>query len=253
MDLFLPLMMGAVVGFFLGFFGSGGSVMAVPILVYVLGMPPKEAIASSLAIVGATAVSGSVQKLRSHQVCFKIGVIFALFGVAGAFSGARLSVYLSGTQQLVIFSILMLVSALSMWFKKQSMSKVEGDACQMASYLAASLGFGVGLLTGLVGVGGGFLIVPALVMLGGLNLRMAMGTSLFIIALNALSALVAYLGIINFNWEIILIFILASSLASMLGAKLSNKVDGEKMKKLFSVFIFLLGILLLIKNLRGSL
>lgn len=247
MDFLLPIIMGGAVGFSLGFFGSGGSVLAVPILVYVIGMNPKEAIASSLVIVGATAVAGAVQKIRQNQVCFKVAVFFGVAGMVSAFLGAKSSKFISGSTQLIVFALLMLASSMSMFFKKQNKQNTQGS-CDMSLGLAMILGLGVGFLTGLVGVGGGFLIVPALVALGGLNIRHAMGTSLLIISLNALSGVAGYIGNVNFDWALIVLFVLSSSVASVVGAKLSSGVNTVKMQKAFAVFILVVGIFVLVKN-----
>lgn len=250
MEFLYLIILGGIVGFFLGFFGSGGSVLALPILVYILKMPTKEAIVASLVIVGATAISGSIQKMRQHQICYKIAVIFGLSGMVGAFSGAKVSVYFLASHQLILFSVLMLISSGSMLFKRNKNNIPQADTCNMAPYMASILGFSVGGLTGLVGVGGGFLIVPALSALGDLSLRMSMGTSLFIISLNSISGIIGYMGLIDFNFKILGLFIVGSSIASVFGAKLSSKINPEKMKKAFSVFILLIGILLFIKNMK---
>ncbi len=248
MDWILIILMGALVGFFLGFFGSGGSVLTVPILVYVLGLDPKEAIVSSLVIVGVTALAGGFQKIRQHQVCYKIALIFGGFGVVGAFGGAKLSVLFSGSQQLIIFAILMLAAAFFMLKNKKTNEASGSQMCRMNMGLASSLGLGVGGLTGLVGVGGGFLIVPALSQLGGLHLTVAMGTSLLIITLNALAGVLGYLGVIQMDLPLIFVFMAASSLMSMIGSHVGSKMNAIKMKKVFAGFIILIGVLLLFKN-----
>jgi uncharacterized membrane protein YfcA len=251
MSFMISILMGSCVGVLLGFFGSGGSVLAVPIFVYVLGLPPKEAIVSSLIVVGFSSIVGTIQKIKQNQVCFRIATLFGLSGVAGSFLGARISSFLSGNLQLVIFAILMMASAVSMLRSKNTDERIGPDACLMARSLALGLGLVVGFLTGIVGIGGGFLIVPVLSFLGGLNIRMAMGTSLLIVSLNAIAGSLGYLGRVEINWPLLLVFVLASSLASLLGVRLSAKANSQKMQKAFAVFVLLMGILMLYLNLRG--
>lgn len=248
MTWFLALTMGFLIGLSLGIFGSGGSILAVPILVYVLGIETKSAIAMSLAIVGFTALTGAVLHWRQGTFCLKAAVFFSLIGIGGTLAGTWVGLRLSDTLQLILFGVLMVVVAVLMLRKKEADLVKGNDECRMRSDLAGGLGAGVGFLTGLLGVGGGFLIVPALNTLGHLKLRLAIGTSLFVIAVNATAGVLGYLGKVSFHWPLVLVFIVFSSLASLLGVRLARSVPVGKLRKGFAVFVLMMGAWLLIKN-----
>jgi uncharacterized membrane protein YfcA len=171
-----------LIGVALGMLGSGGSILTVPILIYVVGEPEKLAIAESLAVVGLIALVGAVPYGLRRQIDWKGVIWFGLPGMAGTYLGAYLSQWLPGTWQLGLFALVMLLAAYFM-FRPQKPS--EHQLRKRSPFKIALEGLGVGVLTGLVGVGGGFLIVPALVLLGGLPMHLAVGTSLLIIALKS--------------------------------------------------------------------
>ena len=205
------LMFGALVGFSLGMTGGGGSILAVPLLVYGMGVAPREAIAVSLAAVGATALAGALMRWRSGQVDFPTGLLFAVGGMAGAPAGKQLADLLSEPVLLLSFALLMLVVAVRMWVgssvrtARDDKAEPDGNAAPDAetgrrlSVNARSLaklaaaGVATGVLAGMFGVGGGAIIVPALVWFAGMSIHRAIATSLLVIALVSLAGLASYL------------------------------------------------------------
>jgi len=187
-----------VVGLLLGLFGGGGSILLVPVLVYLVGLETKVAIATTLVVVGLTSLVAVLGHARASRVCWKNGWAFGLSGMLGAYGGARLAEYVPGNVLLLMFAMIMLGTALTMLFRRRdgSATDTEGSGCPTRINLPAVLfdGFLVGMMTGLVGVGGGFVIVPALNLLGGLSIRAAIGTSLLIIVMNSAAALAGYGG-----------------------------------------------------------
>ncbi len=245
----LAIAMAVLVGLSLGMFGSGGSVLAVPILVYIMGIETKSAIAMSLAIVGFTALTGTVLQWRQKTLCVKAALFFSVIGIVGTLGGTWVAMKISGTLQLILFGTLMVGAALAMLLKKEP-DLIEGsNECHMRPDLAGGMGAGVGFMTGLLGVGGGFMIVPALNSIGHLKLRLAIGTSLFIISVNALAGVLGYLGKVNFYWPVVGIFIVFSSLASFIGVRLAKRLPVAKLRQGFAGFILILGAWLLVKNL----
>lgn len=238
----------ALIGLSLGLLGSGGSILTVPVLVYLVGEPEKLAIAESLAIVGGISLIGAIPYALKRQIDWRSVLWFGIPGVVGTFLGAALSVYLSGVVQLLLFAVVMLLAAIMM-FRPQ---RGEVQAAHPRSPLKIGLeGLGVGVLTGLVGVGGGFLIIPALVLLGGLPMGLAVGTSLTIITLNSATGFFKHLNTLEgpgLHWNLILMFTVIGILGSFLGARLGKKVSNESLKRGFAGFLVVMGLYVLATN-----
>ena len=179
-------LLATLIGFSLGIMGRGGSILTVPILVYVLKMDPKLSIALSLAIVGITSLVGVFNHFRAKNINLKVAALFAPFAMVGTFLGAKISKFMTGEVQLILFAIIMLMASVLMI---KGRKEAEEEEKEIKIPLLGAQAIVVGIVTGLVGVGGGFLIVPALVLLTGLSMKRAVGTSLFIIALNSFQAL----------------------------------------------------------------
>ena len=171
-----------VIGVVLGMLGGGGAILMLPMLVYAVGLEPKTAIAMSLFVVGATSVVGMIVHARAGNVRWKVGGMFGLTAMAGAYGGGQLAHRIPGAVLLVLFGIVMVVTAIAM-LKGRKATATEPHTLRLER--ALGLGAAVGLMSGLVGAGGGFLIVPALTLFGGLAMREAIGTSLFVIALQS--------------------------------------------------------------------
>jgi uncharacterized membrane protein YfcA len=226
------------IGLSLGILGSGGSILTVPILVYLLGQDEKTAIAGSLAIVGIIAFVGAIPSALRKQVDWPSVLIFGLPGMAGTYAGAVLSSYLSGTLQLTIFAISMLVAAARMFRPVP----VHGQDHVQRPGIMALQGVAVGVLTGIVGIGGGFLILPALVLLGGLTMHRAVGTSLAIISLNSASGLARHalaagtVGLV-LDWRLIAAFATIGAGGSLAGQKIGRHIPQQGLRRAFSAFL----------------
>ncbi|MBK4732059.1 sulfite exporter TauE/SafE family protein [Oxynema sp. CENA135] len=251
----------AGIGISLGLLGGGGSILAVPILVYVMGVEPKSAIVMSLAIVGTVSLLGTIPHWKLGNVNVKKAAIFGSATMLGAYGGAKLATlpFVSGTFQLVLFAILMLVAAgftIRKSTQKEQSASVEPDdltmyprpVCRYCWLWLLTEGLGVGVLTGLVGVGGGFAIVPALVLLGKTPMKEAVGTSLAIISLNSVAGLMGYFGEVAIDWRLTLSLTVAASLGMVAGAYLSRFVQAKHLQKAFGYFLLAMAGFILFQN-----
>lgn len=249
-EIFFTILSGILVGFLFSFFGSGGSIFTVPVLVYLLGLEPKSAIASSLVIVCITALLSFFQHHKHGTVATRTGLVFAALSLFTSYLGARTSVFLTGQEQLLLFGLALMFSASLMiqkFFKHRHQPEVNKTPRWQLSIL---MGAGIGFLTGLIGIGGGLFIVPAL-HLAGLGIHAAMGTSLLVITVNALGGAMGYVGLASFSWTNIFFFLVGSLSASPIGAKAMQKLSPQKMRLGFAIFIFLTGIFIFAKNWKG--
>ncbi|MEO7473886.1 MAG: sulfite exporter TauE/SafE family protein, partial [Gemmatimonadales bacterium] len=239
----------ALVGLSLGLLGSGGSILTVPILVYVLGFGAKTSIAMTLPIVGTTSLVGALRHWRSGNVRVRTALLFGLAAMAGAFGGARLAGYLSGAVQLTILGGVMLVAAVSMFRGRRGADVAEDqDRRAFAPLLAAATGVGVGTLTGIVGIGGGFLIVPALVLLLRVPMKEAVGTSLLVIAMNSAAGFAGYLGHVVVPWGFMAAFTGVAILGILAGTALVRVVPQQQLKRAFAVSLVGVGLFTLYQN-----
>ncbi|HEU4697866.1 MAG TPA: sulfite exporter TauE/SafE family protein [Gemmatimonadales bacterium] len=247
----LGFLLAALVGLALGLLGGGGSILTVPILVYVLGFEAKTAIAMSLPIVGAVSLAGAVGHWRAGNVRPRTALLFGLAAMAGAFLGARLAVFLSGAVQLTILAVVMLAAAVSMFRGGLGGGRtVEGEASPALVPLLA-MAVGVGVLTGVVGIGGGFLIVPALVLLAGVPMKQAVGTSLLVIAMNSVAGAAGYLGQVAVPWGFMAAFTAVASLGILVGTALVRVVPQPHLKRAFALFLVGVGLFTLYQNRAG--
>lgn len=241
----------ALIGLSLGLLGSGGSILTVPVLVYLVGEPEKLAIAESLAIVGGISLVGAIPYALKRQIDWRSVLWFGLPGVTGTFLGAALSVFLSGTVQLLLFAVVMLLAA-GLMFRPQR-GEAQAPFHPHSPLKIGLEGLGVGVLTGLVGVGGGFLIIPALVLLGGLPMSLAVGTSLLIIAAKSFAGFSKYAHVLaeqnlSMHWDLILIFTAIGIVGSFLGARVGKNVSNESLKRGFAGFLVVMGLYVLATN-----
>ena len=248
--LLLALVLAALIGLSLGFLGGGGSIVTVPVLVYVPGFAAKPAIAMSLPVVGVTSLAGAALHWRMGNVRLRTALSFGLFAMAGAFAGARLSVFLSGAVQLALLGIIMLVAATAMLHGTRAgrpSDEVASNTSPGGAVLSI-VALGVGVLTGLVGIGGGFLVVPALVLLAHVPMREAVGTSLLVIAMNAGSGFVGYLGTVDIEWRFLAVFTAISAAGALGGTLLVHRVPQATLKRVFAVFLLVMGGFVLYSN-----
>ena len=246
----LGVLLGLPVGLTLGLLGGGGSILTVPIFVYMLGFGAREAIAMSLAVVGVTSLVGVVGHWRAGNVNLRVAPIFGAVAMLGTYLGARLAVFFSPAAQLALFAVVMLAAAL-MFQRRPPAPRVDGHAPSGKRFgLVALPGFAVGMLTGLVGVGGGFLIVPALVLLGRLPMKQAVGTSLAVITLNSAAGFYGYLGQVEVQWAFMGLFAAVTVTGILIGTSLVRFVPQEALRRAFSVFLVVMAGFILYQN-RG--
>lgn len=239
-----------LVGLVLGLLGSGGSILTVPVLVYLVGEPNKLAIAESLGIVTLVSFVGALPFVYRQQVSWRSVLLFGLPGMGGAYAGAWLSQFMSGALQLAVFAGVMLAAAVMMFRERRA----PAETAEARTYWKVMLeGLGVGVLTGVVGVGGGFLIVPALVLLGGLPMHLAVGTSLLIISAKSVSGFVKYLDVLGeagltMHWDLMLVFSLIGIAGSFVGGRVGAHVPQARLKRGFALFLVVMGVAILGQN-----
>ncbi|WP_083775372.1 sulfite exporter TauE/SafE family protein [Gloeothece citriformis] len=248
------------IGISLGLIGGGGSVLAVPTLVYVMGVPPKEAIPITLLAVGTVSLLGAIPHWKLGNVRPQTAATFGGSTMIGAYTGARLATlpFITGTVQMLIFGVTMLVAAILM-IRKSHKSKTSEEfkteieyypqpVCRYCWLWVMTEGIGVGMLTGLVGVGGGFAIVPALVLLAKVPIKQAIGTSLVIIFLNSMAGFYGYLGRVPLNWNLIISFTIAASIGIITGAYLVKFIQAKQLQKGFGYFLLFMAAFVLWQN-----
>ncbi len=246
----LAILGALIIGLSLGLFGSGGSILTVPVLMYLVDMPADVSIASSLLIVAGISLFGSISYIRRKTVSWKHFWAFGLPGMAGTYGGAWLGTLVDSRWQLLVFSLLMIVAAVLMWRSKPR----APDHVTAMNYPKVTLeGLVVGVITGFVGVGGGFLIVPALVLLAGLAMPVAIGTSLLIIVIKSLAGFVKYYAVmasqnVEFDWLVIGLMIAGGVFGTVFGSKIGRALPKEKLQKGFAVFLVAMGIFVIAKS-----
>jgi uncharacterized membrane protein YfcA len=253
----------ALIGISLGLIGGGGSILTIPVLVYLLGVNAIDATAYSLFIVGATALVGAYPKYRQGLVNVKTAIIFGIPSIIAVFISRKLLVpaipstlfsigslvITKSILMMLLFAVLMVFAAVSM-IKNQKVASTQTETKQKHyNPLILLEGVKVGILTGLVGAGGGFLIIPALVIFTGLPMKVAVGTSLLIIASNSLIGFIGDFGHFQMNWSILFSVTGIAIIGIFIGNYLSLKIDGAKLKKGFGWFVLIMGIYIIIKEL----
>jgi uncharacterized membrane protein YfcA len=240
---------GVLIGAALGLLGGGGSVLTVPIFVYVVGFTPKEAIAMSLAVVAATSAFGTVGYWRAGHVNVRIATVFGGVAMLGTLVGVRLARFIPGTTQMVMFGAVMLAAAVFMLRGgPRCEQRREGVTRSVASTLkVVAGGLLVGSLTGIVGVGGGFLIVPALVLMQ-MPLRKAVGTSLLVITGTCVVGVLGHLGHVRLDWAAVAL-VAAGTLPGMaLGSYLHQYVPQPILRRGFAVFLVVMAAFIFIES-----
>jgi uncharacterized protein len=235
----VTLALAVVVGITLGLLGGGGSILTVPLLVYVAGMDPKEAIATSLVVVGVTSAVGVIAHARGGRVQWRTGVIFGAAGMAGAYAGGRLGGYLSGDLLLALFALMMVATSAAMLRGRKGPARPPDHRPKAARIVLD--GVVVGLVTGLVGAGGGFLVVPALALLGGLPMPVAIGTSLVVIAMKSFAGAAGYLATVELDWALTGGVTAAAVVGSIIGGRLAGRVPADALRVAFGWFVLGMG------------
>ena len=235
-----------IVGISLGTLGGGGSILTVPILVYVLKLDPKLSIALSLGIVGISGIFGLFNHLRLKNVLLKTSLLFGIFAMIGTSLGTKIAFYLSSKTQLIIFAATMLMASILMINKKETKASDSDHSKNKILFVITSLG--VGVMTGVIGVGGGFLIVPSLVILSGVPTKKAIGSSLAIISVNSLVGFYQYQSVLDIPYSFMITFSLISIVGILTGSQFAKKISAAKLNKAFGYFLAIVGSFVLIKN-----
>lgn len=261
----LGYVLAALVGVSLGLIGGGGSILTVPILVYVLGVNPVLATSYSLFIVGSTSMVGAVNNYRNGLVSIKTALLFGLSSITTVFITRKLimpkipSILISTkhfhiTQSIatmVLFAVLMLLASIAMIREKKTVANTNKDIVQKDTHIPKLLLYGVvvGLATGFLGAGGGFMLIPALVLMLKMPMKQAVGTSLLIIALNSLIGFTGDIGHFKIDWKFLSIMTMVAMAGIFIGGFLAKKINGDKLKKAFGWFVLIMGIYIMIKEL----
>lgn len=229
---------GIATGTLLGLLGGGGSIIAVPILIYILGLDAKSAIGTSLIIVGLASLLAALTHYRQRAVLIPTALLFGATGALGSFAGSQIGQFIPDTIQLSLFAIVMaLVAFLMLWHKQPTESK-RGETSK-ALPVVLGWGLGAGLLTGLIGVGGGFIIVPTLTILLRIPIRKAIGTSLLVIGINSIIGACSYVTRLSFDFTI-LPFAVGTLAAAPVAGLISHSIPQEKLKFGFAISLIVL-------------
>jgi hypothetical protein len=241
------LLFALLIGLALGMLGGGGSILTVPVLVYVLHVDPKLAITMSLPIVGLTSAFGAWRHWRLGNVRLRRALLFGGVAMVGAFAGGRAARWLDPRVQLALLGVLMAAAAISM-LRSAARDRTEAPEPHVHPLLLYSVGLGVGALTGIVGIGGGFLIVPALVVLGGVPMRQAVGTSLLVIAMNCVAGYAGQAGRADVDWVFISWFSAVAISGLLGGTAVLRYVRQQTLKRGFAVLLLVIATLVLWNN-----
>ncbi|WP_433393254.1 sulfite exporter TauE/SafE family protein [Micromonospora sp. KLBMP9576] len=245
----LTLGLAVLIGVSLGLLGGGGSILAVPLLVYVADLPPREAIATSLLVVGVTSAVGVLPHARAGRIRWRTGLIFGLAGMAGAYAGGRLAAFVPAALLLTGFAVMMLATATAMIRGRRGGGAGGAARPELPTLRVVLDGLVVGLVTGLVGAGGGFLVVPALALLGGLPMPVAVGTSLVVIAMKSFAGLAGYLSTVSIDWGLAAAVTGAAVLGSLAGGRLAGRVPEAVLRGAFGWFVAVMGVFVLAQQL----
>jgi uncharacterized membrane protein YfcA len=244
----LALPFGLAIGLMLGLVGGGGSILAVPVLVYVLGEPVKAATTESLLVVGTAAFVGAADYARIGRVQIRTALGFGAAGAVGAIAGTALNRLVNGRVLLLAFALLLLAAAVAMLHRRP---EPPASASTHSFARIGPAGLGTGVLTGFFGVGGGFVIVPALVLLLGLPMAVAVGTSLLVITLTSAAALAAHLTSGSIDWTIASSFTGAAMAGALAGRRLGASIKPQRLGQLFALLLIAIAMFLVVKNASG--
>lgn len=246
----LALALSVLIGVALGLLGGGGSMLTTPILLYVLHLPTKEAIATSIIVVGTTSLAAVVQHARAGNVAWKTGLLFGASGGVGAYLGGRAAHWVPDRVLMLLFAGMMIATSVAM-FRGRKATTDAPEAATGAGALGKILlnGLAVGTVTGLLGAGGGFLVVPALTLFGGLPMRQAVGTSLLVIALNSVSGVAGQASSVSVDLQTAGAVSVAAVAGSVVGGYFAPRVPAELLRKGFAGFVLFMGIFVFSKQL----
>lgn len=239
------------IGIALGLLGGGGSILTVPLLVYVAGLDAKAAIASSLFVVGVTSIFGLISHARAHRVRWRTGLIFGAAGMVGAFIGGKVGTLLPGALLLLGFGVMMAITAIAMIRgRKKSATPRHGELPVVRVLID---GIVVGFVTGIVGAGGGFLVVPALALLAGLSMPIAVGTSLLVIAMKSFAGFAGYATSVSIDWQVTLLVTAGAIVGALIGSAVAGRLHPDRLRKGFGWFVLVMAVFILVQEMGDDL
>ena len=246
-------MLALVVGLVLGLLGGGGSILAVPTFLYVFHVEPKPAIAMSLVVVGMSALVGFLTHWRQGTINVRIATTFGGLAMVGSFAGARIARFVPASAQLLMFTVFALTAAVMM-LRDSLRPQTAATPVHTATSFRLSPMIGVqaiaiGVLTALIGAGGGFLIVPSLVLMANVPVKEAVGSSLLVIAMNATSGVAGYLGQVAFDWPLVGWFTTIAAVGAVTGTRFMRRLPAARIKQGFAIMILVLGSYIVIRRL----
>ena len=252
-----------LIGGAVGLLGGGGSILTTPLLVYVMGFDPKEAITASLLVVGVTSIFGLIGHARAGRVIWPMGLIFGAAGMVGAFVGGQIGSHLPGALLLTAFAVMMGVTAVAMIRGRRNVTSESHDSLPLMHIIGD--GFVVGLVTGLVGAGGGFLVVPALALLGGLPMPNAVATSLLVVAMKSFSGFAGYAlqfgvggAVIGMNpdthidWKVTIVVTIAAVIGASITSRLVGRIHPDHLRTVFGWFVLCMAFFVLSQQLGSA-
>ncbi|MGN6105687.1 MAG: sulfite exporter TauE/SafE family protein [Kofleriaceae bacterium] len=237
------------IGIALGLLGGGGSILTVPLLTSVAGMPAPQAIASSLFAVAVTSVAALLGHARAGRVRWRTGLVFGACGMLGAYPGGLAARGLPSEVLMIAFGAVMLVSGASMLRGRRTAAPAATGARELPAIRAAAIGTGVGVMTGVLGAGGGFVIVPALVLLGGVPTEAEIGTSLFVFLLCGGGVFLGHADLASIDWRITGRVTAAAAAGALVGSALSGRIAPHVLRRAFGVLVLAMAILVLAREL----
>ena len=248
--MWLGLLLAAAIGLSLGLMGGGGAIITVPVLVYAAQVPPTEAVGMALAVVGATSLVGAILKARQQLIHTRAALWYGGTGMVGAAAGAQLTPLVSPPVLLGLFALLMVTVAITMLGRREELLQPRPD-CR--PWRCGLTGLGVGTLTGFLGVGGGFLLVPAMVVFARLPLKVPVGTSLAVIAANSFAGLAGHWRHTHLDWSLTGAFLAAAVLGMAAGLPLASRVPVRQLNRAFAWFVLAVAGFVIAKNCQALL
>ncbi len=246
MELFIAGLLAFIGGIAFGIFGAGGSILLVPILVYVLHLPVKQSLGMALLILVFTGIIAALAHARSRNVHWVVGIQWSLLGIGGAYAGGRVAEFVHPAVLLTMFALVVVVSASGMLKKRELPTDTGPD--KSLSPKVILVGLLLGFVTGLIGVGGGFLLVPALVLLCGVDVKRAIGTSLVIISMKSLGGFLGFAAHTEFPLALTATIAAFNIAGSLLGERLGRPLPAERLRPGFAVFLLVIGAVMVVQN-----
>lgn len=237
-----------VAGIAFGIFGAGGSILLVPILVYVLDLPVKVSLGMALLILVLTGGIAALAHARSGNINWKVGFQWSALAIGGAYLGGRVAGLIPPLVLITMFAVVVVVASLSL-LRRGGRDAIGERGHEMPFWKMGLVGLVLGFFTGLIGVGGGFLLVPALVLIGGVSVKRAIGTSLFIISVNSLGGFLGFAAHTHFPLALTATIAVFNAAGSLLGERIGKPLPAHRLRPAFAVFLLLVGTVMVVRNL----